>query len=193
MEHPQLIKPIFKKIISINQKLLNMKKIESPKKTKQNNYTSSKAKNATEIKKTKPKKCQKLSTMEDKSTNYNEYINYKVEFNIPHLFTVDAETESEFLNIKLGESDSIIDKPKESKIKSKIYDDSREIYDFTDKTHVDFVLNNLSILSDSFSFNNGYSSNFLDDCNRNEISGDNKIVNKLKIFNTKQSIPSLKK
>ena len=54
MEHPQLIKPIFKKIISINQKLLNMKKIESPKKTKQNNYTSSKAKNATEIKKTKP-------------------------------------------------------------------------------------------------------------------------------------------
>ena len=193
MEHPQLIKPIFKKIISINQKLLNMKKIESPKKTKQNNYTSSKAKNATEIKKTKPKKCQKLSTMEDKSTNYNEYINYKVEFNIPHLFTVDAETESEFLNIKLGESDSIIDKSKESKIKSKIYDDSREIYDFTDKTHVDFVLNNLSILSDSFSFNNGYSSNFLDDCNRNEISGDNKIVNKLKIFNKKQSIPSLKK
>ena len=140
MEHPQLIKPIFKKIISINQKLLNMKKIESPKKTKQNNYTSSKAKNATEIKKTKPKKCQKLSTMEDKSTNYNEYINYKVEFNIPHLFTVEAETESEFLNIKLGESDSIIDKPKESKIKSKIYDDSREIYDFTDKTHVDFVI-----------------------------------------------------
>ena len=129
--------------------------------------------------------------MEDKSTNYNENTNYKVEFNIPHLFTVEAETESEFLNIKLGEGDSIIDNPKESNIKNKIYDDSCEIYDFTDKTHVDFVLNNLSILSDSFNFNE-YSSNFLDDCNRNEISGDNKIANKIKIFNTKQSIPSLK-
>ena len=66
--------------------------------------------------------------------------------------------------------------------------DSMEIYDFSDKTNVDYVLKNFSALSCSKSGKEKSKSSFiLEDFNDEDISG-NKNINKIKIFNTKQSI-----
>ena len=66
--------------------------------------------------------------------------------------------------------------------------DSMEIYDFSDKTNVDYVLKNFSALSCSKSGKEKSKSSFiLDDFNEEDING-NKNINKIKIFNTKQSI-----
>ena len=66
--------------------------------------------------------------------------------------------------------------------------DSMEIYDFSDKTNVDYVLKNFSALSCSKSGKEKSKSSFiLDDFNDEDISG-NKNINKIKDFNTKQSI-----
>ena len=59
-----------------------------------------------------------------------------------------------------------------------------EIYDFTDKTNVDYVLKNLSVLSYSKSVKDK-SSFILDDFNEEENENKQKI-NQIKIFNTKQ-------
>ena len=185
MDHPLLVKPIFQRILSLNQRILNTQKKPPYKKPKKKNYSSLMTKNATQIKLTKPIKYRKLTNMEDISTNYNENTNNKIKFNIPYLLPVDkdTDTDSEFLNIKLGECDSVIGKENKKKYNN---DDSCEIYDFTNKTHVDFVMNNLSILSGSFSYNENQT-NFFMELNENEVSGENKIENKIRMFNTKKS------
>ena len=61
-----------------------------------------------------------------------------------------------------------------------------ELYDFTDKTNVDYVLRNLSVLSCSKS-NKDKSSVNLDDCNEEEINTNKNFINKIKIFNAKKS------
>lgn len=68
--------------------------------------------------------------------------------------------------------------------------DSLEIYDFSDKTNVDYVLKNLSALSCSKS-GKDRSSIILDDCNEEDKSGNIKMINKIKIFNTKQSLSNI--
>ena len=68
--------------------------------------------------------------------------------------------------------------------------DSLEIYDFTDKTNVDYVLKNLSALSCSKS-GKDKSSITLDDFNEEDKSGNKKMINKIKIFNTKQSLSNI--
>ena len=66
--------------------------------------------------------------------------------------------------------------------------DSMEIYDFSDKTNVDYVLKNFSALSCSKSGKEKSKSSFiLDDFNEEDING-NKNINIIKVFNTKQSI-----
>ena len=67
--------------------------------------------------------------------------------------------------------------------------DSLELYDFSDKTNVDYVLRNLSALSCSRSGKDKSSIN-LDDCNEDE-SGNKKVINKIKIFNAKQSLSNI--
>ena len=69
-------------------------------------------------------------------------------------------------------------------------DDSLEIYDFTDKTNVDYVLKNLSALSCSKS-GKDKSSVTLDDYNEEDKIGNKKMINKIKIFNTKQSFSNI--
>ena len=66
--------------------------------------------------------------------------------------------------------------------------DSMEIYDFSDKTNVNYVLTNFSALSCSKSGKEKSKSSFiLDDFNEEDING-NKNINKIKVFNTKQNI-----
>ena len=159
--------------------------------------------------KTKHKKEVKYSTfnIEDSSTNclsrsnfksnyakkntIKELLNSKIEFNIPFLLPTVSETESQFINTKLGEKDSLdISLSKISNEKSFLQkskkDDSCEIYDFNDETHVDYVLNNFSMLSYSHS-NQDKSSTMLEDCNDDELNGNKNVINKVKIFNTKHS------
>ena len=157
--------------------------------------------------KTKPKKEVNNGTLnlEDSSTNGfsgNNFknscikknikeLNIKIEFNIPFLLPTVTETESQFINTKLGENDSL-DFTSKKISNEKTYleknnkDDSCELFDFNDKTHVDFVLKNFSMLSQSQS-NIDKSSTMLEDCNDEEISGNKKVINKVKIFDTKHS------
>ena len=150
---------------------------------------------------------------------------------IPLLIPRESDTESLFINFKLGEKDSYTDSTLRSdlkdydnnnnnknennnknrgksndskkKINIKKYNhcevdgnigqnenDSLEIYDFTDKTNVDYVLKNLSALSCSKS-GKDLSSIILDDFNEEDKSGNKKIINKIKIFNTKQSLSNI--
>jgi hypothetical protein len=139
---------------------------------------------------------------------------------IPVLISKESEHESLFINYKLGEKDSMTESTvrsdliicnKDNKIKNlkqnkKINNYNRceveenleqnennsfEIYDFSDKTNVDFVLRNLSALSCSKS-GKERSSFLLNDCNDefDENIGNKQKINKIKIFNAKQSIPT---
>ena len=67
--------------------------------------------------------------------------------------------------------------------------DSLELYDFSDKTNIDYALRNLSALSCSRSGKDKSSIN-LDDCNEEE-SGNKKVINKIKMFNAKQSLSNI--
>lgn len=205
----------------------------------------SKNKNRTLLKDSRAKKISKLKeqnnlkqkinniNIEDSSTNCFSGINKKnlipkiIEYNIinnkkkgnfiiPLLIPRESDTESLFINFKLGEKDSCTESTLRSNankrneynnidnlklnniIKNyehcdvdknigKNENDSLEIYDFTDKTNVNYVLKNLSALSCSKSGKDKSSFN-LDDLNEDEISGNKKIINEIKVFNTKQSI-----
>lgn len=139
---------------------------------------------------------------------------------IPTLVSKESEYESLFINFKLGEKDSLTEstvrsdlisynndnKIKNLKQNKKINNYNRceveknleqnennsfEIYDFNDKTNVDFVLRNLSALSCSKS-GKERSSFLLNDCNDEYVDniGNKQKINKIKIFNVKQSIPT---
>jgi len=139
---------------------------------------------------------------------------------IPALISKESEHESLFINFKLGEKDSLTESTvrsdlitcnNDNKIKSlkqnkKIDNYNRcevdenleqnennsfELYDFNDKTNVDFVLRNLSALSCSKS-GKERSSFLLNDCNDeyDDNIGNKQKINKIKIFNVKQSIPT---
>lgn len=227
-------------LINNNDKSKSLKNDNKPKEK----YLS-KNKNRTLLKNSRAKKISKLKeqnnlkqkinniNIEDSSTNCFSGINKKnlipkIEYNIinnkkkdnfiiPLLIPRESDTESLFINFKLGEKDSYtestlrsnvnkrneyknIDNLKLNKNMIKNYDhcdvdknigknenDSLEIYDFTDKTNVNYVLKNLSALSCSKSGKDKSSFN-LDDLNEDELSGNKKIINKIKVFNTKQSI-----
>ena len=189
-------KSTLKHITPIKQKTsIKSKKTTLPKKNLHNtmynsfrkNYTSSTAKKPSRTQNPKLKNIRKISNFEDISTYYKENENCKIEYEIPPLITIETETESEFINIKLGEPDSKFDESiRDFKEKNNKNNDSREIFDFTNKTHVDYVMNNLSILSESHSFKE--SSDIFDECNNDETSGKSKVINKIRIFNTKQNI-----
>ena len=118
--------------------------------------------------------------------------------------TKDSETESFFINFKLGEKDSYLenlhnnvskhDKKtiikkinlknmfnycKVNKESGKYENDSLELYDFNDKTNVEYILKNLSLNCDKSGIND--ISNILEDCN------EEKECNIIKIFETKQN------
>ena len=178
-------------------------------------------------------KYNKISNIDDSSTNCfsrnnNKRINVIPQFNmnlihkqqkenfiIPFLLTKtkESDTESLFINYKLGQNDSNMESAQKSDFKNvnlnnlkinkiiknkynycnvdenigKNENDSLELYDFSDKTNVDYVLKNLSALSCSKS-NKDKSSINLDDCNEGEISGNKIFINKIKIFNAKKSL-----
>lgn len=138
----------------------------------------------------------------------------KEKYIIPLLISKESEGESLFINYKLGQNDSYTESTLRSDLKN--YDlknkklnliknkynhcnvdenigrnenDSLELYDFSDKTNVDYVLRNLSALSCSRSGKDKSSIN-LDDCNEDE-SGNKKVINKIKIFNAKQSLSNI--
>ena len=137
---------------------------------------------------------------------------------IPALISKESEHESLFINFKLGEKDSLTESTvrsdlitcnNDNKIKNlkqnkndynrcevdenleQNENNSFEIYDFNDKTNVDFVLRNLSALSCSKS-GKEKSSFLFNDCNDefDENFGNKQKINKIKIFNVKQSIPT---
>ena len=138
---------------------------------------------------------------------------------IPALISKESEHESLFINFKLGEKDSLTESTirsdliicnKDNKTRNmeqyKKNDYNRcevdgnleqnenisfEIYDFNDKTNVDFVLRNLSVLSCSKS-GKEKSSLLINDFNDefNDNSGNKQKINKIRIFNVKQSIPN---
>ena len=137
---------------------------------------------------------------------------------IPKLISKESEHESLFINFKLGEKDSLTESTVKSDLNTCNNDNknknlkqnkinynrcevdenleqneniSFEIYDFNDKTNVDYVLKNLSALSCSKS-GKERSSLLLNDCNDEyDENIDNKQkINKIKIFNVKQSIPT---
>ena len=135
----------------------------------------------------------------------------KGNFIIPLLISKDSDDESLFINFKLGEKDTYTESTLRNDLKAnnnniKIpnnYDycevddniglnenDSLEIYDFNDKTNVDYVLKNLSMLSYSKS-GNEKSFILLDDYNEENTNRNKKMINKIKIFNTKQSISNM--
>ena len=144
--------------------------------------------------------------------NLNLINKQKENFLIPLLITKESE-ESFFINYKLAKNDTITESTLRSdlinynlnnlkfnkKIKQK-YDhcnvdenigknenDSLELYDFTDKENVDYVLTNFSVLSYSNS-NKDISSINLDDCNEEEIGENKKFINKIKIFSAKKNL-----
>ena len=236
------IKPKSSTKITINNNDKN-KSLKNDNKTKEK-YLS-KNKNQTLLKNSRAKKILKIKeqnnlkqkinniNMEDLSTNCLSGINKKnlipkienniisnkkkCNFIIPLLMPRESETESLFINFKLGEKDSYTESTLRSDINKineyknisnlklnksilknyehcnvdknigKNEDDSLEIYDFTDKTNVNYVLKNLSALSCSKSGRDKSSLN-LDDLNEDEISGNKKMINQIKVFNTKQSI-----
>ena len=224
------IKPKSYSQISSNQNKNKTKENNYSKKFNKNRNAQKNSKNNNNIKSTnriKPKQNNNnIINIEDSSTSYFSKNNKKnmipkFDYNlinnkkkdilpIPLLIPKESETESFFINFKLGENDSYtestirndlkqnnINNLKLNNNKSKNYNycnvdknigqnenDSMEIYDFTDKTNVDYVLKNLSVLSYSKSVKDK-SSFILDDFNEEENENKQKI-NQIKIFNTKQ-------
>ena len=216
--------------ISSNQNKNKTKENNYSKKFNKNRNAQKNSKNNNNLKSTnriKPKQNNNnIINIEDSSTSYFSKNNKKnmipkFDYNlinnkkkdilpIPLLIPKESETESFFINFKLGENDSYtestirndlkqnnINNLKLNNNKSKNYNycnvdknigqnenDSMEIYDFTDKTNVDYVLKNLSVLSYSKSVKDK-SSFILDDFNEEENENKQKI-NQIKIFNTKQ-------
>jgi hypothetical protein len=132
----------------------------------------------------------------------------------PLLISKESDTESNFINFKLGEKDSYIENTLRSELKNskninekscpnnlkKRYNhcdidknigqnesNSFEIYDFNDKSNIDYVLRNLSALSSSRSGKDESSFN-VDDFNEKEIIDNKMQINQIKIFNTKHSL-----
>ena len=130
---------------------------------------------------------------------------------IPFLITKarQSETESFFINYKLGEKDSYIEnllkndsknydnnKTKKISLKNDFdycrvnkdcgqnENDSLEIYDFNDEENVDNVLNFFSNLSCDKSRRNNLS-NILEDCYENKDEKNEKLINDVKIFEVK--------
>ena len=223
------IKPKSYSQISSNQNKNKTKENNYSKKFNKNRNAQKNSKNNNNLKSSnrlKPKQNNNIINIEDSSTNcfsknnkknmipkfdYNLINNKKKDIlPIPLLIPKESETESFFINFKLGENDSYtestirndlkqnnINNLKLNNNKSKNYNycnvdknigqnenDSMEIYDFTDKTNVDYVLKNLSVLSYSKSVKDK-SSFILDDFNEEENDNKQKI-NQIKIFNTKQ-------
>ena len=224
------IKPKSYSQISSNQNKNKTKENNYSKKFNKNRNAQKNSKNNNNLKSTnriKPKQNNNnIINIEDSSTSYFSKNNKKnmipkFDYNlinnkkkdilpIPLLIPKESETESFFINFKLGENDSYtestlrndlkqnnINNLKLNNNKSKNYNycnvdknigqnenDSMEIYDFTDKTNVDYVLKNLSVLSYSKSVKDK-SSFILDDFNEEENENKQKI-NQIKIFNTKQ-------
>ena len=223
------IKPKSYSQISSNQNKNKTKENNYSKKFNKNRNAQKNSKNNNNLKSSnrlKPKQNNNIINIEDSSTNcfsknnkknmipkfdYNLINNKKKDIlPIPLLIPKESETESFFINFKLGENDSYtestlrndlkqnnINNLKLNNNKSKNYyycnvdknigqneNDSMEIYDFTDKTNVDYVLKNLSVLSYSKSVKDK-SSFILDDFNEEENENKQKI-NQIKIFNTKQ-------
>ena len=217
--------------INLNEKLSKEKQYSKKKNIfSQKNNKDKKTKKY--IKKKKKKSCNNNnpSNIEDSSTNCfsgnknknfitkldNKFLSEKkIENFIPFLISKENDTESLFINFKLGEKDSYTESTLRSdsknynnynyvnniKLTNKNYNnynycevddsigkneiDSLEIYDFNDKTNVDYVLKNLSALSCSKS-GKDKSSIILNECNDEDISG-NKNINKIKVFNAKQN------
>ena len=138
-------------------------------------------------------------------------------FIIPLIISKESDTESNFINFKLGDKDSNTESTLRSDLKNYNYKNEKkcpntlkkkynhcdvdknigqnesnsfEIYDFSDKSNVDYVLRNLSALSCSRS-GKDKSSSILDDINEEETNGNKKPINKIKIFNTKQSLSNI--
>ena len=217
--------------INLNEKLSKEKQYSK----KKNIFSQKKNKDKITkkyIKEKKKKSCNNNnpSNIEDSSTNCfsgnknknfitkldNKFLSEKkIENFIPFLISKENDTESLFINFKLGEKDSYTESTLRSdsknynnynyfnniKLTNKNYKnynycevddsigkneiDSLEIYDFNDKTNVDYVLKNLSALSCSKS-GKDKSSIILNECNDEDISG-NKNINKIKVFNAKQN------
>lgn len=143
----------------------------------------------------------------------------KEEYIIPSLLLKnkkESETESFFINFKLGEKDSFMDnilinysKTIENENKKKINlkqnfnyckvnnyssqneNDSFEIYDFNDETNVKYVLKNLSttLSCDKSEVNNNLS-NIFEELNEENWDNDeekDKIINDIKIFEVKKN------
>ena len=130
----------------------------------------------------------------------------------------ESETESFFINFKLGEKESYVEyiseqgeQPDVKKINLKNnltnskYDycrvnmncgknenDSLEIFDFNDENNVKYILNNLSALSNNKSGRNE-TSNFFEDCNEciEDKNENGKIINKIKIFEIKNNVTNI--
>lgn len=123
-----------------------------------------------------------------------ENLNIKTEFDIPFILPSVTETESFFINPKLAENESYDVSPIKKTYKNIIRnkrEESCEIYDFNNQTHVELVLNNFSKLSQSQGIKDN-SSTCLEENNDEETSGNKKVINKIKIFNTKHSAQNLK-
>ena len=147
------------------------------------------------------------------------------EYELPFLLNNNKETESEsfFINFKLGEKDSYMENisktneknnlinyknkffkkenPKNSIINLKYdyckvnndcgnnEDDSLEMYDFNDESNVEFVLKNMSALSNNKTWKND-NSNYYQDCNESigGLSKNENIINNVKILEVQNSI-----
>ena len=163
------------------------------------------------------------------STNCPSCLNYKrINLNIsqknqkksiPLLLSNDkeSETESAFINFKLGEKDYIenfikndINKDKNKHFKKinvknnydyckvnkesgKNENDSFEIYDFNDEENVNYVLNNLANISSNKNTRIDYS-NIFEDCNESSRynDGEKGNINIIKIFEVKKNNISTK-
>lgn len=163
------------------------------------------------------------------STNCPSCLNYKrINLNIsqknqkksiPLLLSNDkeSETESAFINFKLGEKDYIenfikndlkkdknkhfkkinvknnYDYCKVNKESGKNENDSLEIYDFNDEENVNYVLNNLANISSNKNTRIDYS-NIFEDCNERSRynDGEKGNINIIKIFEVKKNNISTK-
>ena len=152
---------------------------------------------------------------EDSSTNFLSGLKEKKFVKNDISTKMKSETESFFINFKLGEKDSFMDnilinysKTIENENKKKINlkqnfnyckvnnyssqneNDSFEIYDFNDETNVRYVLKNLSNLSCDKSEVGGGLSNIFEDLNEENWDNDeekDKIINDIKIFEVKKN------
>ena len=129
----------------------------------------------------------------------------------------ESETESAFINFKLGEKDYIenfikndlkrdknkhfkkinvknnYDYCKVNKESGKNENDSLEIYDFNDEENVNYVLNNLANISSNKNTRIDYS-NIFEDCNESSRynDGEKGNINIIKIFEVKKNNISTK-